>query len=111
MLSAAPDRGRVQESSPGADNETMNRRLTLSLLLGMVLVTAAWAQDTGVRRLGDELLTAKDVSVRRKAAQGLGRASTNQSVRILNQAMPTESSIQVSDTPPRKWTPSSGNCG
>jgi len=73
----------------------MNRRLTLSLLLGMVLVTAAWAQDTGVRRLGDELLTAKDVSVRRKAAQGLGRASTNQSVRILNQAMPTESSIQV----------------
>ncbi|MDA0333532.1 MAG: HEAT repeat domain-containing protein [bacterium] len=53
------------------------------------------AQAASVRRLGDELLNSREVSVRRKAAQGLGRASTDQAVDLLNRAMAVERSTEL----------------
>lgn len=67
-------------------------------LLLCLLVLAAepvGAQAAGVRQLGDELLNSREVSIRRKAAQGLGRASTALSVRILSSALAAERSIEV----------------
>lgn len=73
-----------------------SRRLKGLLLLLLLLGSArAHAQDAGVRRLGDELLNAKDPAVRRKAAEGLGRTSTDQSVALLSRALPAERSREV----------------
>ncbi len=51
--------------------------------------------EPGVTRLGVELLSAKESSARRKAAQALGRASTLQSIRVLSGALPGERSTEV----------------
>jgi HEAT repeat protein len=73
----------------------MNRPLLLGLLLAVQAVDPASAQGPGIRRLGEELLNAKDVSTRRQAARGLARASTEQSVRVLSSVLPTERSVEV----------------
>ena len=73
----------------------MIRILYHILFILIVLTGPSFGQDPGIRRLGDELLNAKSVSVRRKAAQGLGRASTSQSVRLLSQSLTSERSIEV----------------
>lgn len=70
-------------------------RFFQTLFALVVLAAPGFAQDPGIRRLGDELLNAKSVSVRRKAAEGLGRASTSQSVRLLSQSLISERSIEV----------------
>ncbi|MEE2657981.1 MAG: HEAT repeat domain-containing protein [Candidatus Latescibacterota bacterium] len=44
----------------------------------------------GIPRLGSELVNSPEISIRRKAAQGLGRAATNASVRLLMGAMAGE---------------------
>ena len=73
----------------------MIRSLYHVLFILIVLTGPSFGQDPGIRRLGDELLNAKSVSVRRKAAQGLGRASTSQSVHLLSQSLTSERSIEV----------------
>ena len=73
----------------------MNRSLVLGLLVAVLAVDPTSAQDPGIGRLGQELSSAKDVSVRRQAARSLGRASTEQSVRVLGSALPAERSVEV----------------
>lgn len=70
----------------------------MAWLLACLLLLAADsvpAQAPGVRQLGDQLLNSREVSIRRKAAEGLGRASTELSVRVLSSALPDERSIEV----------------
>ncbi len=70
----------------------------VSLMLGTVGGTPTSAQTptaSGIRVLGQELLTARDVAQRKKAAQGLGRASLPMSVALLRQARSTERNVQV----------------
>ena len=52
-------------------------------------------QSQGISQLGNELLNSREVAVRRKAAQGLGRASTNLSVELLTRALTGERSIDI----------------
>ena len=53
------------------------------------------AQDPDVRRLGNELLNGSTPSLRTEAAQALGRVSTPLSVRVLQGALPAETSHPV----------------
>ena len=58
-------------------------------LWALLLVSAAWAQDPALRRLGSEL-TSPDVAVRRQAAIGLGRAGGTRAVIMLRQRFSSE---------------------
>jgi HEAT repeat protein len=73
----------------------MSRLLLCLPLFALLTSTSASAQIPGIRLLADQLLNSSEVSVRRKAAQGLGRTSTNQSVALLNQAMSSEGSTEI----------------
>ena len=75
----------------------MNMRLPpLSALLLLFLAAgAALGQDPQVQRLGDELLNSRDVGIRRKAAEGLGRTSGPQAVRLLTTARRAETKVSV----------------
>ena len=67
-------------------------------LLATVLHSPAAPQSptvAGIRLLGSELQTARDVSARKKAAEGLGRASTPLSVALLRRARTAERDVQV----------------
>ena len=50
---------------------------------------------SGIRLLGQKLETARDVTERKRAAQGLGRASTPMSVALLRRARTGERNVQV----------------
>lgn len=71
------------------------RSLALMIVLVALSSKAALAQDAGIQRLGTELLTAKDIGVRRKAAEGLGRASTDLAVALLSRGLAAERSVEV----------------
>ena len=73
----------------------MNRLLLICFVLAVATVGPASAQSQGIRQLGDELLNSREVAVRRKAARGLGRASTNQSVALLSRALGVERSVEI----------------
>jgi HEAT repeat protein len=67
-------------------------------LLATLLHSPAAPQSptvAGIRLLGSELQTARDVSARKKAAEGLGRASTPLSVALLRRARTAERDVQV----------------
>ncbi len=65
--------------------------ISLMLLLGTTLLQA---QNPHIARLAQELQS-PDVGVRRQAAISLGRASYEQSVRLLRQAMTTENNTSI----------------
>ena len=72
------------------------------ILRGLILLTlqalpgsAQGPTATGIRLLATELTSARDPAARRKAAQGLGRASTRLSVNLLRRARAEERNVQV----------------
>lgn len=75
---------------------SMNHSPAVIAFCALVLAAAgAGAQDRGIQRLGTELLTAKDRAVRRKAAEGLGRAGSDQAVALLDRGLAADASVEV----------------
>ena len=72
----------------------MRTILQIAVLLTLSIV-AVNSQEPGIRILGDELRNSKNISIRRKAAEALGRANTEQSVTILSQARREEGKMEV----------------
>ena len=67
-----------------------------SLYLANTVPSMAQTPTTsGIRLLGQKLETARDVTERKRAAQGLGRASTPMSVALLRRARTGERNVQV----------------
>lgn len=60
----------------------------------ILLGATAWAQDSGVRRLGSEL-TSPDVAIRRQAAIGLGRAGGAEAVTMLRRRFSSEPEVAI----------------
>lgn len=76
--------------------KSITLRLLLVLLsLQCVPLAAQSPVSVGIRQLGNELVNARDPAARRKAAQGLGRASTQLSVTLLRRARGGERDVQV----------------
>ena len=64
-------------------------------LLHILIAGPALGQDPQIQRLGDELVNSRDMGMRRKAAQSLGRASGPQAVRLLATARRVEPKVAV----------------
>lgn len=67
----------------------------IAALMLCICTTGSWAQAPGYQRLGQQLLDGDTPSLRREAAEALGRASEETSVRLLSRALLTERNIQV----------------
>ena len=65
-------------------------------LISLLLTAGAVAgQNAPTQRLADELLNSKEMGIRRRAAEGLGRAGTPQAIRLLTEARRTEAQVSI----------------